>query len=204
MKAKSAWTLGGVIVILLIVGSNLFFGLIPTAMSIQEINAKAKASAAQNLSRMHYLNILRNRAKNKDHFYVAISKQRNEIPDSLQVVEFMNQLDTLANRYNVTVANLSVALPQGFAVPASITHTAGFASAAAALPAGKLMVAPVSLSLKGTLSQVEGFMSGLKSMPRYLLVSSMSSQPSQDATGKAPAGEMIASISGQIFTYGGQ
>ena len=204
MKAKSMWTLGGVVLILIIVLSNLIFGIIPTAMSIQRVDAQIRTTKAQNATRMHYLTILRNRAKNKDHFYVSLSKQRSEIPSSLQVVEFMNQLDVQAQRDNVTIANLTVSLPQAFAVPASITHSGSFGAAAATLPGGQLMVAPVSISVKGNLDEIQRFLNGVESIPRYMLVSSVSAQPFQDVAGKQATGTMIASLSGQIFTYGGQ
>lgn len=199
MKAKSAWTIGGVTLMVIMIVADLILGIIPTYNSIQRLDQSIRQTIGQNTERTHYLTVLRNRARNKDHFYVQVSKQRNAIPNSLQVVEFINQLDAMASKTGVEVSNMTLGTPQPYGVPASITHSSQYAAAAAVVPAAYLNAAPVTVSVTGSLAQIRDFLVALKGNERYLLSSGVTMQPMDLSA--ASQGTLQASITGQVFTF---
>ena len=203
MKAKAKWTLGGVTLMAIIVVSTLLFGIIPISDSIRSLAHSTTLTQRQNLTRMHYLQILRNRAKYKDHFYASVAHQRNLMPPSLDVVELVNGLGVTASRTGVDVVSFSISLPQPFTVPASVTHTADFANAASQVPVEKLKVSTVTLGVSGSFSQIQGFLNQLDHSSRFVMVSHASIQPSATNTSATKSGVMVATLSAEVFTFNG-
>lgn len=202
MKAKSLWTAGGVTVILLILASTILFGIMPTYSMIQNVDTQIKAIRSENSFRLHYLSVLRNRAKNKDHFYISVNRQRLEIPSNMQVVEFLNELDLEANAAHVKLSGVQLNLPQTFPVPASITHSAAYAAASTRVAASNhLKSSAISITAIGGLGGIRSFLSALEHGPRYVRVASVRLS-SVDAS-NASKGQLKAEIAGQIFTYEG-
>ncbi|MDA8400315.1 MAG: type 4a pilus biogenesis protein PilO [Actinomycetota bacterium] len=126
------------------------------------------------------------------------SMLKQEIPSGPNMAVFLTEISNLAHQQSVQVTSISPS-------PATSQPVGGAASSTSAPP---YLTIPVSMSLSGTYPDIFAFIQDLYSLPRLLVINSMSLSSSTSgasvitSSGGKPTGAalMTASLTTDIFT----
>jgi hypothetical protein len=194
MKSKNLWTIGGVLLMMAILITTAFAGIIPTYTAASQVENMAAKVAAQNSVQNSLLARLRGESNNKEALALALSQQQAQIPSSLQAVEFINEVQADADAAGVQLIQVSVGQPHLFIAPASVSGNPATAAALAELSPGSLYLSDVGLSVSGTISQIASFCERVRLAKRYAQISSVSMPDLGQTTGPAVSVDLKAQI----------
>jgi hypothetical protein len=197
MKANHIWTFSGLGLIAAILFGTSVFGVMPTLVSIQAKDSQRQTILRENEVRTAFLEKLKDTAADKQALFVAVSKQRDLFPPQLNAVELMNELDQISQTSGAEIANLSILPAQPFAAPSNATNSVAYAKALTLLSGSTLAVSEVSLTLRGTASHIQSFISKTHNDVRYVLIYGA---VFGSGTGSAASDIVSADLSAQIFT----
>lgn len=170
MKTKNLWTIAGIALMATILFSTAFLGIMPTLIQSQALLDAKVSNDQDNIARKAFLAKLQASSRDKDKLIIDLAQNRQLFPPRLANVEIMDELNAISEDTGVEVTNLSTSNPQHFVAPTAVANSAKYANALAAIPAGTLFVSEMSISLTGTLSQINAALMELRTGPRYVLV----------------------------------
>jgi hypothetical protein len=195
VKPKNFWTVGGLLLMTVIMVSTALLGVMPTLLASQAlVETKAKIDQG-NISRGAFLAKLQASASNKAALAIDLAQKRALFPARLANVELMDSLNTVAANSGVEISNLTTSTPQLFVAPASVADSARYARALQNIPPGALHVSEISVSFSGSITQLSEALNLLQSGSRYILVYRITLPESSETT----PGIYALDISAQVF-----
>jgi hypothetical protein len=195
VKPKNFWTVGGLLLMTVIMVSTALLGVMPTLLASQAlVETKAKIDQG-NISRGAFLAKLQASASNKAALAIDLAQKRALFPARLANVELMDSLNAVAANSGVEIGNLTTSTPQLFVAPASVADSARYARALQNIPPGALYVSEISVSFSGSITQLSEALNLLQSGSRYILVYRITLPESSETT----PGIYALDISAQVF-----
>ena len=173
MKTRNLWTIGGVLLMLAIVVTTVFTGILPTYTAATQIDELAKNQEAQNILQGEFLAGLQNKSHSKEDLAIALSEKQQLMPTKLNAVEFVHGVNAIAASTGVTLRNVSVSQPRLFVAPTSVSGSSSVSGAQASVAQGHLFVANSTIEVSGSLVQLANFADQLRTAKRYAQINSV-------------------------------
>ncbi len=180
-RADRLWMIGGALgaVALLAIGWFLFIG--PKKQQTNSLHDQLDAAQLRRVTLEHQLADLRQQNRDLPRYLAQLARDRQALPTTLNLSDFLRELESAGGSTGVTVSGLLVGAPLQVSA------------------AGKQVYAlQVSLTATGTAAKLNQFLDQLQQVqPRAVLISSASSVP-EDQSGTL-AGSVTLTLSLQVF-----
>jgi Tfp pilus assembly protein PilO len=201
-KLRQLWlltALGSVAVLAL----GYFLLVTPKANKAAGLKTDTQAQVQANEKLKRDIAQLTKQSKDKPKLQGALEDFATKIPNNPALPALVRSLSDAADNSGVELVAVSPATPvlAPAAVPAA--GTSGTVTAAAAAPAGLALAhIPVTVSVKGTYSQVSQFLAEIEGLSRAFLVSTVAVtpyQPSGSSATTVQTDQLTAALTGRLF-----
>jgi Tfp pilus assembly protein PilO len=164
----------------------------PKKSEAADLRSQTSAAEDDNASLRSKLAMLKELAPSLPQREAEFAAIRRQIPDNPALPMLIRQLTAAADDAGAELVSLAPTTPTAVVAAAPVAATTG-----AAAPSDQLMQVQLALSLSGSYSTLEQFVSELEGLRRVFLVTGFSIAPSQGET--TESGDLTLTVSGRVF-----
>ena len=224
MEANRIWTIGSILLIVVIVAAGWLLGIQPQLAAADAANQSRAQVHSSTVANQAVLEQLK-----KDYQGIAQLKQqlaalRQAVPAQADASAFVTELNALAGAHQVTVKSIVVSDAKPYVPPAAPASSAAPSASPAPTPSPTLaprppagtapgasnpqitsanfIVIPVQVTVSGPYGNVLDFVAGLQTGQRLFLVTAISSgvtTPGPTGPGTAVPGTTASTVSGFMY-----
>jgi len=172
MTRSRQWTMGTVVLVLLILVGGWFLLVSPKQSSANDLRAAATTQESTNATLAAQVSMLKAAQAGLPRQEAKLAQIRQHIPDNPALPSFVRSLSSIAAASNVTLQTVSPVPP--------VTNTSPLVQASgvqAALGVPQLQTIGVTINLLGTYANVELFLNKMETLKRSFLVTGLTITP---------------------------
>jgi Tfp pilus assembly protein PilO len=191
MTESRKWTLVAGLVAVAVFVAGWFLVVAPKrsdAAALKTQNSKAQAANDQLRAKLEELKALAPQLPKREAEFAAI---RRQIPDNPALPDLVRQLTAAAKKSD---ADLTALAP---APPIALVATAPTTPGGAAASSEQLLQVPLTLTVKGSYTELEDYVSRLEKLRRVLLVTGFALTSETDT--ESGASDLSLSLTGRVF-----
>ena len=201
MTETRKWTLGAVLVAVLILVAGWFLLISPKRADVAELQTQTEAQLDENSSLQTEIAVLKEQNKDLPEKQAELAALQTKIPQAPDLAGYVRELQDLGRQSGVAFTSLTPA------APVSIGDTAA-AVQGAALPPEALAAINVDMVVTGGYFEITKFMNELETSARYTLVSgytigqvetSVESDPAAADEATTGPADLTATINARIY-----
>ncbi|HEX4057420.1 MAG TPA: hypothetical protein VHX87_03770 [Galbitalea sp.] len=211
MSKSRVWVLGVIAAMLVVVIGGWTIGISPVFTQITEADAQTSSIQASNAASQSQLATLKTQFAGISDLRANLDSLRLSIPEQQAASEFLSEVNSLSSSAGTTLQSVTIsdatlysapgaaaaAAPATTSTPAPTSSPAPTTPTAPIVTSSGLVVIPVVVTVKGSLSQDQSFFGSLQTGLRLFVSSGLT------ITTDAASGKVTSSISGDIFTLQG-
>lgn len=198
MTRSRQWTVGTVVLVLLILVGGWFLLVAPRHTTADDLRTSTTAQESTNLSLAAQVAVLKVQKAGLPLQEAKLALIRQHIPDNPALPSFIRSLSSLASASNVKLQTIAPVPP--------VTNTSRPVTPAGTKPTGvvpQLQTVGVTINLVGTYANVELFLNKLETLKRSFLVTGLTITPGSVTTSGAATGSgppsLAAIITARVF-----
>lgn len=201
MTETRKWTLGAVLVAVLILVAGWFLLISPKRADVAELQTQTEAQLDENSSLQTEISVLKEQNKDLPEKQAELAALQTKIPQAPDLAGYVRELQDLGRQSGVAFTSLTPA------APVSIGDTTA-AVQGAALPPDALAAINVDMVVSGGYFEITKFMNELETSARYTLVSgytigqvetSVESDPAAADEATTGPADLAATINARIY-----
>ncbi|MHB1234487.1 MAG: hypothetical protein ACYCZK_02310 [Microbacteriaceae bacterium] len=220
MEANRIWTIGSIVLMVVIVAAGWLLGIQPQLAAADAANQSRAQVHSSTVANQAVLEQLKKDYQGLDQLKQQLAALRQAVPAQADASAFVTELNALASAHQVTVKSIVVSDAKPYspppAAPASPAPSASPAPTASPSPApppagtapgasnpqitaANFIVIPVQVTVSGPYGNVLDFVAGLQTGQRLFLVTAFSSGVATAGPGPAVAGTTASTVSGFMY-----
>jgi len=195
MNASRLWTIGSILVIVVIVAGTWFVGISPQLASASAANDSRAAVEAQNEVHEATLLSLEKQFDDIEALRAELAEARKAVPADAGLPELFRQVHRTAAANGVTVSALAFADPTPYVPLEGAALDPEVAAAMVSASSGSFLVISVDVTVLGPYQDVMAFVTNLQSGERLMLVHDLTLVEGEMAADS----EVQLKLTGQVF-----
>lgn len=192
MTETRKWTLGAVLIAVMILVAGWFLLISPTRAEVAELQTQTEAQLDQNSALQTQVSVLKEQNKDLPEKQAELAALRTKIPEAPELPTYIREMQDIGRQSGVSFTSLTPTTPVG---------VGGATSTTGALLPEELAAINVDMVVAGSYFEITKFMNELETSSRYTLVSgySISEDGAEEGASTQGSPELLATVNARIY-----
>lgn len=192
MTDTRKWTLGAVLVAVMILVAGWFLLISPKRGEVADLQVQTQTQTRTNSTLETELAVLKEQNKDLPEKQAELAALRTKIPETPELPTYIREMQDIGRQSGVTFASLTPATPVGLG---------GTTSSTGALVPDELAAINVDMVVAGSYFEIIKFMNDLETSSRYTLVSgyTIGEEGAEAGASAQESPELTATVNARIY-----
>jgi Tfp pilus assembly protein PilO len=206
MRNNRIWIIGATILSIAVLALGWFIGISPKLAEAADLSAQQEGVASNNAALRVKVEALKKQYATINDLRSQLDVLQAQVPSDLRIDDFFDELNEAAKATGVSIQSFTSTTPQHYALPSAPTDNKD-SSSVVELPTtnplitgDNLVMVPVNLSVKGSLSEIADFLTSVRQGQRLFLVNNTNITGTTSTTTTVTSGLTSTSTTSSSYT----